>query len=111
MNLIPLELRALLVRGVDDDSPFLVHLSCHVVRRLLTVTEERHKHFDDVIIAVVVVIEKDDVVLGNERGDFLNIRIILNGSFGGGFGGQGLEKSSVQRKSYKQKKLDATGRQ
>jgi len=65
VNLVALQLGALLCRSIDDDAAGAVDLAGHQKRALAAVAEQLDQHLDDVIIRVVIVIQQDDVIARN----------------------------------------------
>ena len=64
VDLVALEFRTLERCGVDNDPPGLVHLAGKLKRRFGRPPKQLAQHADDVIIGMVVIVEKNDVVRG-----------------------------------------------
>src|SRR5713101_3059312 len=62
MDLIALQLGALLARRVHDNPPRGVHFHGHLVAPFRGMAEEPLQHVDDVLEAMIVVVDEDDVV-------------------------------------------------
>src|SRR5688572_17071295 len=60
--LIALQLRPFLGGGVNDHAPLGVHVHRHLVAAFRGMAEKLAEHGDDVLEAMVVVVEKDDVI-------------------------------------------------
>jgi hypothetical protein len=70
--------------------------------------EECHQHFDDIVVGVVVVIEKNHVVLRNEGRCGSNDLLGFYVGFRRGFDTHAEKKDSLTSTSYKVKQLNAT---
>lgn len=65
MNLVALQFGPFFCGRIDDDASGRINLASHEKGLLATVAENLDEHFDDVIVGVVVVVQEDDMKLGN----------------------------------------------